>query len=331
MRTYAVTGAAGYLGLTLVTRLRELGHPVRALVRAHGRERVEATGAEIHVGDVTARDTLDAFLHDLPADSVVVHCASIITLASRASARVREVNVDGTHNVVAAARAAGARRLVHVSSVHAMHEAEHGVITEVDRFDPDLVDGDYGKTKAEATQAVLDANSPHFETVVVQPSGIVGPGDHGQGEINTLVTRMVRRQLPALVDGGYDFVDVRDVAEGIIGAAERGRPGQAYLLTGEYLTMSEAASAIATAAGLPAVTRRVPYAVAAAAAPLMELWGTITRSKPMFTPSSVRVLRSNGHFSHAKATADFGYVARDPRESLADQTRWLLASTSTQD
>ncbi len=325
MTTYAVTGSAGYLGLTLVSRLRERGHDVRALVRERGRERVEATGARTFAGDVTAPHTLEPFLADLPVGAIVVHCASIITIATRPSAHVRAVNVDGTRHVVAAARAAGASRLVHVSSVHAMAEPEQGVITETDRFDPDLVEGDYGRTKAEATRIVLDANGPDLQTLVVQPSGIVGPGDYGNGEINTLVTRMVARRLPALVDGGYDFVDVRDVAEGIIGAAERGRPGQAYLLTGDYLPMGDAARAIADAAGLPQVTRRVPYGLAVASAPLIEWWAGLTGAKPMFTPSSVRVLRSNGHFSHAKATADFGYRARDPRESLADQTRWLLS------
>lgn len=191
-------------------------------------------------GDVRDPDSLKSLFAQAGPDTLVIHAAGIIDISGQLSPALRAVNVEGTKHILHLCREYGVARLVHVSSVHAIPELPRGqTIREVEAFHPDQVVGGYAKAKAEATQAVLDAAGAGLDAVVVHPSGILGPYAAKGNHLVQMVADYLGGRLPACVRGGYDFVDVRDVAEGCLAAARRGRRGECYILSGRHYAVRE--------------------------------------------------------------------------------------------
>ena len=322
-KTYLVTGACGHLGGTLVRLLERTGAQVRGL-----RLPSEQARARAHVtyypGDVRDRDSLRPLFRGLADREVVVfHTAAIVDISGEVTPQMRDVNVNGTKNILALCREYGVKRLVYVSSVHAIPEKDScAVLREVDRFSPQQVTGGYAKTKAEATQAVLDAAAQGLDAVVVHPSGILGPFDGTGNHLVQLVKEYAGGKLPACVKGGYDFVDVRDVAAGCLAAAEKGRSGQCYILSNRHYEVQEVlamAKTLCHGRRLPVL----PMWMAQAAEPLLGWVAKVKKQRPLYTKYSLYTLRSNDRFDHGKATAELGYRPRDLRQTVRDTLRWL--------
>lgn len=325
-KLWMITGAAGHLGSALCTALRERGEPVRALVmRGEDTGFVRRTGAQIFFGDVTKPGTLTAFF-DVPegTHTIVVHCAGVVDIASRENPAVDAVNVEGTRNVMRLCLEKHVDRVVYVCSVHAMPDLPHGrVKREIGAYDPAPLDGAYARSKAKAAALVADmVQRQGLPAVTVLPSGIIGPYCGRGNHLVQLVKDYCRGKLPALVKGGYDFVDVRDVASGILAAAERGTVGESYLLTGNYHTLKETIGMLSQITGRRKVGT-VPMWMARLAAPLAQKLAQRRHKKPLFTPYALRVVLENGRFSHDKATAAFGYAPRELYETLTDTVEWL--------
>ena len=211
-----------------------------------------------------------------------------------------------------------------VSSVHAIPEKPAPeTITEPDRFAPDEILGDYGKSKAMATALVLEAAQSGLNASVVLPSGILGPGDLARGNMTRMLLAFCRGRLPLGVKGGYDFVDVRDVAAGVLACAERGKAGECYILSGHYTTIQDMFALTASQLDRKAPKLCVPATLASCAAPVFEKIAQLRGERPFFTPYAIAVLRSNGRFSNAKATAMLGYHARPLRETLQSMILWF--------
>ncbi len=227
-RRYIVTGAAGHLGSTIMRQLADAGQDATGLLLPGEKEKVSSPLLRYFEGDVCDIDSLRPLFNGCAGKEVVfIHTAAVISIASRMPAGLYDVNVNGVKNILQICKQYGAKRLVHVSSVHAIPELPKGrVMTEPASFSSDLVVGGYAKTKAEAAQAVMDAAAEGLDVVAVFPSGIVGPFDEGRNHLVQLVLEFMRGALPACVAGGYDFVDVRDVAQGCLQAAVRGRKGE---------------------------------------------------------------------------------------------------------
>ena len=160
---------------------------------------------------------------------VVFHLAGIIEIGSGNKRKVHEVNVNGSKNVVEACKIAHVKKLVYTSSVHAIPEKQ-GIITETKEFDPKLVKGTYAKSKAEATNYILNSNSKELEVIIAHPSGVIGPYEYIKSNMGQLIIDCANGRMKASIKGGYNFVDVRDVANGIILALEKGKPGECYIL-----------------------------------------------------------------------------------------------------
>lgn len=322
-KTYLVTGACGHLGGTLVRLLERTGAQVRGLrlPSEQARDRAHVT---YYPGDVRDRDSLRPLFQGLADREVVVfHTAAIVDISGEVTPQMHDVNVNGTKNILALCREYGVKRLVYVSSVHAIPEKDgYAVLREVDRFSPQQVTGGYAKTKAEATQAVLDAAAQGLDAVVVHPSGILGPFDGAENHLVQLVKEYAGGKLPACVKGGYDFVDVRDVAAGCLAAAEKGRSGQCYILSNRHYEVQEVlamAKTLCHGRRLPVL----PMWMAQAAEPLLGWVAKVKKQRPLYTKYSLYTLRSNDRFDHGKATAELGYRPRDLRQTVRDTLRWL--------
>lgn len=321
---YLITGAAGHLGSTLVRKLLELDKNIRALVLPNEKN-IPDGDIEVCYGDVCNKDSLATFF-DNPhnKDLILIHCAGIVSIATKYVQNVYDVNVSGTKNIVDLSQKHLVKKLVYVSSVHAIPERAKGeTISEVKEFNPDDVSGLYAKTKSEATSYVLEAAKKGLNASVVQPSGIVGPFDQGKGPLTTLAIEYYKGRLTSGVSGGFDFVDVRDVANGIIACCEKGRPGESYILSNKYFTVKEILYMLHQITGKKEIKRFLPLWFLKLVAGPAEAYYKILKRPPLFTISSINTIHTNARYSHQKATLELGYGTRDMKQTLIDTIDWL--------
>ena len=323
---YLVTGATGFLGRAVAEELVRRKAQVHALV-LHDDPYINLLPKEVHtvIGDVCVKNSLSDFFADADSRTCVIHCAGIVSVASRPGSKLYQVNVGGTWSVLRQCMERNVGKMVYVSSVHAIPEKPKGcIITEDCEFSPGLVDGDYAKSKAAATELVFDAAERGLNASIVLPSGIIGPGDLQGGSFTSMAKSFLAGKLPLAVRGGYDFVDVRDVANGILACSESGEPGKGYILSGCYVTIRRMLQLVGKAAKLKYRPICLPLGLARLAAPYYERRSLRERKPLFFTPYSVSVLASNGQFSHAAASECFAYQPRPMEETLGDMTAWLL-------
>ena len=332
---YIITGANGHLGSTIIRTLKQHGSPdacgceIRGLILPGEKPPFKETPS-IHwyYGDVTDISTLvPLFAQTENSRVIVIHTAGIIDITAAAvTQKMRSVNVDGTKNMVTAAMSHGVYRFIYVSSVHAIPELPDGqTMIETKAFDPERVVGGYAKTKAEATRFVLDSVALGLPAIVVHPSGILGPYDTERNHLVALIRDYLTGKLPACVRGGYDFVDVRDVAAGCLAAVTRGTVGECYILSNEHYEVKNILDSVKKITGVKKV-RMIPMWIAHASAPLLRINARIHHKKPLYTSYSLYTLTSNGQFSHAKATKELGYQPRSFAITLKDTLRWLKLS-----
>ncbi|MGH0053937.1 MAG: NAD-dependent epimerase/dehydratase family protein [Sphaerochaetaceae bacterium] len=322
-KLYLVTGAAGHLGSVITRKLLDKGRHVRAFVLPNERNIPE--GAGIVFGDVCSKESIRPCFENLEGrELVVIHCAGIVSITSRFSQVVYDVNVTGTRNIVDLCKDYNVSKLVYVSSVHAIPEKPIGeTISETVEFDPDKVLGVYAKTKAEASAYVLEAARQGLNACLVHPSGIIGPYDNGRGHTTTLIIDYCKQRLVSGIDGGYDFVDVRDVANGVISACERGGHGECYILSNRFYKVRELFDMLQLITGRRKIRVYLPIWFVRATARLSELYYRILKQTPLFTSYSIYTLGSNSLFSHEKARRELGFTTRDMEETLKDTVKWL--------
>ena len=322
---YLSTGATGFLGRTVLAQLKDAKAEVRALVM-DGDPLARELPQKVRVvtGDVCDEAALGRFFAGADEHTCVIHCAGMISVATHPGDRIYRVNVDGTSNILKFCRKCGVGKLVHVSSVHAIPEKPKCTeIAETTAFFPELVRGDYAKSKAMATALVLQAAKEGLNASVVFPSGIIGPGDLGKGSITNMLLSFLAGKLPLAVKGGYDFVDVRDVAAGVIACAEHGLPGHGYILSGHYATIRDILELVKKTVNLRRSVSYLPICFAKLVAPIYEKISLRRREPLYFTPYSIAVLDSNGAFSRNAAATTLGYTPRPLSSTIRDTVVWL--------
>jgi dihydroflavonol-4-reductase len=318
-----VTGATGHIGNVLVRKLIEQGEKVRALIwRGEDTTPLEDLNVETVEGDVLDPESLEPAFKGVEK---VFHLASIITIMPGQNPFVWRVNVEGTRNVLNAARQAGVRRLVYTSSIHAIHRAQHGkVIDESLPFDPNNPYGAYDRSKAEASLEVQKAMADGLDAVILCPTGVIGPYDFRGSELGEVIRCAAEARPMFYVEGAYDFVDVRDVADGLIAAAEHGRRGESYILGGNKISVRYMLETVREVTGKAFASIKIPFSLAEFAARFTPWYYQKTKAKPRFTPYSLEVLQSNADISHAKAARELGYKPRPIIETIADTVRWFF-------
>lgn len=323
---YIITGANGFLGNNIVRLLEKNNeNEIRALVLPKDKiDALKGLKCEKFFGDVTKIETLkDIFNIDESikekTNIYVIHCASIVYLDSKYNERVYQVNVEGTKNIIKKTKEINAK-LIYVSSVHAIEEKlNHEVMDENASFDPDKIVGLYAKTKAETTRYVFnEVKNNNLNACVVFPSGLLGVNDFTNTNMTVLIKKILNEKVPLLTEGGYDFVDVRDVARGVINACTKGKKGEGYILSGEYVTIKEIADLVCEYGKAKPIKKVISIKMVKNIACLFELYYRLRKTTPLFTRYSLYTLNANSNFTNAKAKKDLDYQTRNIKYTIKD-------------
>jgi len=318
--TVVVTGATGHIGANLVRALINKGRTVRSLVHMD-RRAIEGLDTEIVRGDVCDKESL---ISAFDGAEIVYHLAACISLSMADWPRLESINVNGTRNVVDACLQAGVRRLIHFSSIHAL--VQEPLSVPVDESRP-LVESrkypPYDRSKAAAEKEVRRGMEKGLDAVIIYPTAIIGPYDYQLSYFGEALLALAQNRLPAMVAGGFDWVDVRDVVEGAVRAGEQAPAGSRYLLSGHWVSMCDIAAMVAEITGVPTAKFVCPLWLARLGAPFISAVGRLNGKRPLYTSVSLRALKSNRHISHNKAARELDYRPRPFRESLVDTLRWF--------
>jgi len=318
-----VTGATGFVGAAVARALLREGWQVRALARAGSdRRNLRLLPVEIAVGDLLERPSLERAAAQCRA---VFHVAADYRLGAPDPERLYRTNVEGTRNVLEAARAAGVERCVYTSSVATIGIPADG--TPGDETTPAALAamiGHYKRSKFLAEQAALEqAHAGALSVVIVNPSTPVGPGDVKPTPTGQVVLDAARGRMPAYVDTGLNIVHVDDVAEGHLLAFRHGVSGERYILGGQDMTLREILQEIARIVGRPAPRVRLPYGAVLPIAYLAEGFARLSGRTGRITLEGVRMSRKRMFFSSAKAQRELGYRWRPPADAFADAVSWF--------
>jgi len=317
-----VTGATGHIGNVLVRELYENNYEVTSLVLPKDNFQMIEPYSSVVFGNI-----LDyQFLKDTIKDyDIVFHLAGMVEIGTGRKKKLMQINVQGTRNVVDACIENHIKRLVYTSSVHAIPELKKGnTMSEIYHFDPKKVKGLYAKSKAMATQYVMEQKASGLEAIIVHPSGVIGPYDYQLSNVSQMFVDFLLGRLTAYLKGGYNFVDVRDVARGIRLAGEKGRPYEPYILSGSEITVKELLDEIADQTGKKRIKTKLAFRFILAMSYFAELYYKMMGQKPLFTHYSIIVLNSNYSFANQKAKTELGFKTRNIKESIRDSISFAM-------
>ena len=322
---YIVTGAAGFLGSTIVRQLVEKNKRVRAFVLPNDKS-VEYLPSNIEIvkGDLLDLDSLENLFKDSNNYiTYVMHIASIVTVNPDYNQLVMDVNVKGTQNIIDMSIKYNIKRLLYCSSTGAIPELKKGKISETEDFDEEKVLGCYSKSKALATKLVLSYKDK-LDVVVVHPSGILGPNDYANGETTRVLIDIINGKMKAGINGSFNLCDVRDLANGAILALRNGKRGECYILANDEVSFKKFAKMISKEAkNNKRVKLFLPIWISNLIARKMEKKAKKKGTKPLMTTFSVYNLARNNDFSSEKAKKELGYETRSYELTIKDEVKWL--------
>ncbi|MCQ2484671.1 MAG: NAD-dependent epimerase/dehydratase family protein [Clostridia bacterium] len=317
-----LTGATGHIGYALLKKLVAEGENVKILIRKDSKQ-FDGIECEKLFGDVTDPASLEKAFEG--AD-VVYHLAGLIDINVGQDDMVWKVNYEGTKNVVEACKKCGVRRLVYASSVDAYKPLPNNqLMVEKETFQPDELDGTYAKTKASATNYVFEnVRNGLLDAVVVYPGACIGPYDFKVSNIGEMVRTVIKHGYPVSLNfGAYNFVDIRDIADGMYAAAKQGRTGEGYILCGEQISVDDFICTLCRVCGKREPKLKMGYGIVSLGAPVCEVYYKISKATPLFTRYSIRKLISNCNFSIEKAKKELGYSPMSVEQSLKDMVEWI--------
>jgi len=318
-----VTGATGFVGAAVARALERAGWQVRVLVRSGSdRSNLKPLAVEVAEGDLADSSSLERALDGCAG---LFHVAADYRLGARDPSQLYRTNVEGTRNILNAARTAGVPRIVYTSSVATIGIPPDGSPGE-ERTPVDLshMIGHYKRSKYLAEEVARDAaRAMGMPVIIVNPSTPVGPGDIRPTPTGQLVLDAASGRMPAYVDTGLNIVHVDDVAAGHLLAFERGKPGERYILGGEDMSLQTILAQIARLVGRTPPRIRLPYAAVLPVAYLAEGFAKISGRSGRVTLEGVRMSRKRMFFSSGKAVSELGYRWRPPLEAFEDALRWF--------
>jgi dihydroflavonol-4-reductase len=318
VRPVLVTGASGFLGWHVARLLCERGYPVRVLVRKGSR--VDGLDVEPITGDLRDAASLE---RAVAGCGLLFHVAADYRLWAKDPRELYGSNVDGTRNLLKAAKQAGVERVVYTSTVGCIGIPPGGIGDEEQPVAIGDMAGDYKRSKFLAEQVALEFARGGYPVVIVNPTAPVGDHDVKPTPTGKIVVDFLNGDMPAFIDTGLNVVDVRDTAEGHVLAGERGRSGERYILGSENLTLAQILQTLAKITGRKAPTMQLPYAVAWCAGACSTAWAGVTGKPPRVPLDAVRMARKKMWVTHQKAERELGFRPGPAEQALTRAVEWF--------
>jgi dihydroflavonol-4-reductase len=318
MKPALVTGASGFLGWHVARVLVEQGRRVRAMARRP--ESVTDRDLEVVPGDLRDADSLERAVAGCDA---VFHVAADYRLWARDPRELYSSNVDGTRQLIEAARRAGVERFVYTSTVGCIGFVDGGLGDETTPVTLADMTGAYKRSKFLAEQEALRFAGDGFPVVIVNPTAPVGSHDVKPTPTGQTILDFLQGRMPAYVDTGLNIVDARECAHGHWLAYQKGRPGERYILGSENLTLRRILELLAEIAGRPAPRVRLPWAAAFIAGVFSTAGARLTGRAPRVPLDAVRMARRKMWVSHEKAASELGFRPSPARTGLANAVEWF--------
>jgi dihydroflavonol-4-reductase len=313
----AVTGASGHVGATHVRALLARGDEVRVLLRTDDRA-VRGLGVERIPGDLLDPAALAELVSGV---ELVFHAAALVAISGGRDEEIERVNVGGSRRVAEACLAAGVRRVVHFSSIHAFESSARGLA--MDEATPCVRERGapaYDRSKAAGERC---SGASAGSRVILNPTAIVGPFDFKPSHTGRLIVALARSRMPALVAGGFDWVDVRDVVSTALAAGARGRSGERYLVSGHWLSIAELAREVARCTGVASPRFVAPLWAARLGVPFVTAFARVFGREALYTAESLRALRLSRQVDSSKARLELWHVPRPFADTIRDSVGWL--------
>ena len=315
----AITGTSGHVGANLCRSLIAQGHQVNALLHTDDRA-IRGLPLNIIKGSVLDKNSLDQLIHGVDA---VIHAAAYIAVNQYDDQMVIDTNIEGTRNIIAKCFEHKVKRLIHFSSIHAFNQFPLDIPLDETRelvINPNYI---YDQTKAASEKLVVEAYSNGLEAIILSPTSVIGPFDFKPSMVGRSLINIYKKQVPALIEGGYNFVDVRDLVNATINALTMGRPGEKYLLSGNWHSIAEFGNYIAKASGVKRPWFICPIWMAKLFLPLAKLF-LKEEIRLIFNKQTLEILET-GHrnISSAKAQKELNFSCRPLEETITDSFNWF--------
>ena len=319
----AITGASGHIGGVLCRDLLTEGHEVVALVRSSTKALKDLKLTKVD-GDVLHLDSLRLLMQGCDA---VIHAAGAIKLGYKFNKKLHDINVVGTKNVLQIAKELNIPKVIHFSSIHVFKQRPYEEELNETRGFVDEKSVFYDQTKRDGHLLALEAAKNGQHVVVVCPTGVVGPIDFAPSKLGKAVIDIYNGKIPAVVKGGFDFVDVRDVVQGALLALEKGRSGETYILGGHYYSIKAFADMVLHVKNSKKKMAVLPFFMAILGVPFIKLWAFLTKEPPLYDRVYMDILQDgNKKVSSNKAKNELGYQPRPLTETIADTINWFKES-----
>jgi dihydroflavonol-4-reductase len=319
-RKIAITGASGHLGNTVCRLLIDQGYDVNALYHSDKRG-LEGLDLNLFQGNVLNTDDLTTLIKGC---DIVINCAAVISIHGDPTGIVYQTNTQGPKNVLEVCKQQKVKKLIHVSSVHAVLELPHETPFDESRAYKQKGAFAYDFSKATGEQIILKAiKNNEIEGFVLRPSSIVGPHDHKPSELGKALLDFYKKKIPALPEGGYNFIDIRDISKAVVESIGKGKNGEIYLLSGNYYSLKELASIIQKVSEKKMPKRITPFWLLKSVLPFIKLYSKISGGAPLFSIESISALKyGHPNMVNEKAQKEFGLQIRPLEETIADYFEW---------
>jgi len=316
----AITGASGHIGANLCRALTAKGHQIRALIN-HSFKSLDGVPVEKIHGNILDKKSLESLVGG--AD-IVVHLAATISIRGTNERDLLSININGTKNILETIKKLPVKRFIHFSSIHALVQEPFDQVLDETRplalKDPIL----YNRTKAWSEQMVLDAIKEGIDGLIINPTSVIGPFDFKPSLMGKAIIQICQDKFPGLVAGGYNWVDVRDIADGTLQAIEKGRTGERYLLSGKWLSLPDLVLQISQNWPVRHDHVILPYWLAELGVPFLRLYAALRRTDPLYTHESLDIVKHSHHMiSSEKAAKEFGYQPRPIETTVRDTVEWF--------
>lgn len=316
----AVTGASGHIGNCLCRELVKKGLHLKVLYHKN-EDKLSEFGAEIIEGSILDPKVLARLFEGV---DIVFHLAARISIDNRNVKEVYNINVSGTENVIEACNLTGVSKLIHFSTIHTLSQSSD--TTQVLNESNPLITASkiaYEYTKAEAERLVLNAAENGLDAVILNPTAVVGPFDYQPSFLGQALIKIYQNKLPMLVPGGYDFVDVRDVVLAAINAGTKGKKGERYILSGNWLSLIDVSKKIEEITAHKTPKFVAPTLLAKIGLTFIQGWAMLSGQQPLYTAESLHILyHSSKNISNQKARTELGFDPRPIEKTIEDTFHW---------